>query len=52
MGTIVYDGPPDGLSADVLTKIYGEEDWSETIRAVQDDDDQDEADSASGGSAP
>ena len=51
-GTIVYDGPSDGLTADVLTQIYGEEDWSETIRAVQDDDDQDEADSASGGSAP
>ena len=47
-GTIVYDGPPVGLSADVLTEIYGEEDWSETIRAVKDDD---EADSASGGSA-
>ena len=51
-GKIVYDGPPDGLTADVLTQIYGEEDWSETIRAVQYDDDQDEADSASGGSAP
>ena len=55
-GTIVYDGPPDGLTADVLTQIYGEEDWSETIRAVKDDqddkDDEDEADSASGGSAP
>ena len=52
-GTIVYDGPPDGLTADVLTQIYGEEDWSETIRAVKDeDDDEDEADRASGGSAP
>ncbi len=47
-GTIVCDGPPAGLTADVLTEIYGEEDWSETIRAVKDDD---EADSASGGSA-
>ncbi len=48
MGSIVYDGPPDGLTPAVLTKIYGEEDWSETIRAVKDDG---EADSASGGSA-
>jgi len=30
-GEIVYDGPPDGLSADVLTDIYGVEDWSGTI---------------------
>ena len=27
-GEIVYDGPPDGLSAEVLTAIYGAEDWS------------------------
>lgn len=29
-GEIVYDGPPDGLSAEVLTDIYGVEDWSGT----------------------
>ncbi|MCC7273295.1 MAG: phosphonate ABC transporter ATP-binding protein [Alphaproteobacteria bacterium] len=34
-GEIVYDGVPDGLSADVLTRIYGEEDWSQTIRAAE-----------------
>jgi phosphonate transport system ATP-binding protein len=33
-GEIVYDGPPDGLTADVLTKIYGEEDWEATIQKV------------------
>jgi phosphonate transport system ATP-binding protein len=38
LGEIVYDGPPDGLTADVLTRIYGEEDWSETIREVDEDD--------------
>tara|TARA_R110001592_G_scaffold182235_2_gene425350 strand:- start:333 stop:1160 length:828 start_codon:yes stop_codon:yes gene_type:complete len=27
-GEIVYDGPPDGLSPEILTTIYGEEDWS------------------------
>ncbi|MBK1705034.1 phosphonate ABC transporter ATP-binding protein [Halochromatium glycolicum] len=26
-GRIVYDGPPEGLSPEVLTQIYGEEDW-------------------------
>jgi phosphonate transport system ATP-binding protein len=36
-GEIVYDGPPDGLSAEVLTRIYGEEDWSATIREVEDE---------------
>jgi phosphonate transport system ATP-binding protein len=37
LGEIVYDGPPDGLTAEVLTQIYGEEDWSATIRKVEDD---------------
>lgn len=37
LGTIVYDGPPEGLTADVLTRIYGEEDWSATIRKVDED---------------
>jgi phosphonate transport system ATP-binding protein len=38
LGSVVYDGPPDGLSPEVLTDIYGEEDWSETIRKVEDED--------------
>ena len=37
LGEIVYDGPPDNLTAEVLTKIYGEEDWSATIRKVDDE---------------
>src|SRR5712672_4260575 len=37
LGEIVYDGPPNNLTADVLTKIYGEEDWSATIRKVDDE---------------
>lgn len=37
-GEIVYDGPPDGLTAEVLTRIYGEEDWSQTIRAAEEDE--------------
>ena len=27
-GSIVYDGSPDDLKPDVLTEIYGEEDWT------------------------
>lgn len=30
LGEVVYDGTPDGLTSDVLTEIYGEEDWSAT----------------------
>ena len=29
-GRVVYDGPPDGLTPEVLTAIYGEEDWTES----------------------
>ena len=43
LGAIVYDGPPDQLSPDVLTQIYGEEDWESTIEATKDLD-EDEAD--------
>src|SRR6187397_2468820 len=44
VGEIVYDGPPTGLTAEVLTKIYGEEDWSATIRSIEEDADEPEAD--------
>jgi phosphonate transport system ATP-binding protein len=37
-GRVVYDGPPDGLSAEVLTAIYGEEDWAATMRAAGQDE--------------
>ncbi len=36
LGEIVYDGAPDKLTPEVLTEIYGEEDWSATIRKVDD----------------
>ncbi|MGD2173530.1 MAG: phosphonate ABC transporter ATP-binding protein [Gammaproteobacteria bacterium] len=36
LGSIVYDGPPENLSSDVLTQIYGEEDWEATIEATKD----------------
>ncbi len=31
-GAIEFDGPPDALTPDVLTTIYGEEDWQATIK--------------------
>src|ERR1700745_3783307 len=37
LGEIVYDGPPTDLTAEVLTRIYGEEDWSATIRKVDEE---------------
>ncbi len=49
LGEIVYDGPPDGLTPEVLTQIYGEEDWEATIEKVDEDDEtggQDFADAA------
>ena len=49
LGRIVYDGPPDGLTAEVLTEIYGEEDWSATIRKV--DGDEQAAEEQTGGSS-
>lgn len=39
LGEVVYDGPPDGLTADVLTDIYGEEDWSATIKKDEESED-------------
>jgi len=38
MGEIVYDGLPSNMTPEVLTRIYGEEDWSATIRKVEDTD--------------
>ena len=40
-GAIEFDGPPDALTPDVLTKIYGEEDWQATIK--KDDTPEEEA---------
>ena len=45
LGEIVYDGPPDKLTPAVLTEIYGEEDWSATIRKA-DDETNDDAEAA------
>ncbi len=39
LGAMVYDGPPEGLTPDKLTEIYGEEDWEATIEKVEEEDD-------------
>jgi phosphonate transport system ATP-binding protein len=36
-GELAFDGKPE-MTEDVLTNIYGEEDWHATIREVEDDD--------------
>jgi len=41
-GAIVYDGPPDGLTPEVLTTIYGAEDWSEARRRGGADEEEEE----------
>ena len=45
LGEVKFDGPPDGLTPDVLTAIYGEEDWQATIEEV-DEEEAPEADVA------
>jgi phosphonate transport system ATP-binding protein len=37
VGEVVYDGLPDQMSPDVLTQIYGEEDWEATIEVVKEE---------------
>lgn len=51
LGRIVYDGPPEGLTAEVLTQIYGEEDWEATIQPVDDGEAGDGADGTGAGEA-
>lgn len=41
-GEIVFEGTSDEVTEDVLTDIYGEEDWSLTIRKGDDDDPDDD----------
>jgi phosphonate transport system ATP-binding protein len=48
-GQIVFDGTPQQITAEVLTKIYGEEDWSTTIRKIEENRDPDMDQKASKG---
>lgn len=43
-GSVVFDGPPSALTPDVLTQIYGEEDW--TAATARSDPDDSNADAA------
>jgi phosphonate transport system ATP-binding protein len=40
-GRVVYDGLPEALTAQALTEIYGEEDWSQTIRRASETEEED-----------
>ncbi len=40
-GRIVFDGAPEEMTPEVLTRIYGEEDWSKTIRRDEDEESKD-----------
>jgi methionyl-tRNA formyltransferase len=40
-GQIVFDGTAETLGPAALTAIYGEEDWSRTIRQVDEDETED-----------
>lgn len=48
-GRVVFDGPAAALTPEVLTRIYGEEDWTRSIR--KDEDDEDEAPAKPAGAA-
>ncbi len=52
LGEVVFDGSPEGLTSEVLTEIYGEEDWSATIRKVADEDGEAGGDAAPHGPEP
>ena len=47
-GRVVFEDGADRLTPAALTEIYGEEDWSTTIRKVEDDEETDGAEAAQG----
>ncbi len=46
-GQIVFDGTAKQVTTQVLTEIYGEEDWSTTIQKVEEENDKDTIDGLS-----
>ncbi len=48
-GRVVFEDGSDRLTPAALTEIYGEEDWSTTIRKVEEDEETDGAEAAQGG---
>ena len=47
-GAIVFDGPSRHITPEVLTRIYGEEDWSTTIKKDQQDESSPAAETSAG----
>jgi len=45
-GRVVFDGPPSGLTEDVLTRIYGEEDWTAMRKGATEDAEAEEEERA------
>jgi phosphonate transport system ATP-binding protein len=45
-GRVVFDGPPAGLTEDVLTRIYGEEDWTAMRKGASEDAEAEEEERA------
>ncbi len=43
-GEVVFDGAPEELDDAVLTRIYGEEDWTAMRVKAREDEDEDERD--------
>ena len=52
LGEVVYDGRPEDLTPEVLTEIYGEEDWSQTVQSDGEEADPDGEAGALAGAAP
>ncbi|MDO5641586.1 MAG: phosphonate ABC transporter ATP-binding protein [Paracoccus sp. (in: a-proteobacteria)] len=46
-GRVVFDGPPSGLTEDVLTTIYGAEDWTAMRKSADEDREAEAAEAAS-----
>ncbi|MDR5875095.1 phosphonate ABC transporter ATP-binding protein [Vreelandella gomseomensis] len=51
-GEIVFDGDPSELTSEILTTIYGEEDWDTTPEPMDDEVSEDQRDTGSYGAAP
>jgi phosphonate transport system ATP-binding protein len=45
-GKVVFDGAPDEVDEHILTRIFGEADWRQTIRHAAEDAEQIEANRA------
>ncbi len=45
-GRVVFDGPPSGLTESVLTRIYGEEDWTAMRKGAAEDAEAEAEDTA------